>query len=796
MEDFFGDDQGRLEGSSFNFKQYFSKLLARYRWILLAIICSLIAAFLYLRYSVAQYQISGYIIVGGAALETGANNVLVNAGIESGAENTASAVNNEIFILQSHNINGEVVDSLDLDVLITSQGHLKNQPIFKDSLPVSINVKRRDVNSVSNVFTLALQNKTFSLEDKNNKYVGSYGKPIIIHSDTIVISRKDNAHFREAEYSLQLASRLSTIRKYISRLTVEQAKNGGIGLLKLSVTDELPVRADHYLQVLIHSYNVSFLNFKNQAIKRALAFLNQRLEVVSDELHDQEDDVRDFKATNKLYDVSTAANEMLANLQSLDAQKSQNNYQDELLNLVEAGVKKYSGKEEIVVSTNGLLDPVLNAQVAKYNELVFNKQTIQSTGTKDDPRLAPINDQLAEFRSNILKNIQNIKKQFGASRSSVASQESKYSSRFQSLPEKEQQFVELTRKMSIKEAQYTFLLQKKEETEIQLVSSDAGVSRTVDDVLNNGIVSPVGPMIYGVAFAFGLLLPSIIILVLVLMNDKIETRQEIEEGTTVPILGELSFSASESPIVITSNNRTAIAEQLRAIRTNINFLGADESQKVFIVTSTMGGEGKSFLSLNLGNSFAISNKRVAVLELDLRKPMLSKNLGLTNHLGISNFLVNKDLKPEDIISPLEEYPNLFLLNSGPVPPNPGELIINPRMSELIAYLREHFDYVILDSPPVGLVADALSLASLSDISLYVSRPNYSLRSSLKLVNSLQKNHKLPKLSLVINGIQSQNTYGFGYGYGYGGKGYGYYSDELIDSENISNKFNKIFKRSK
>jgi tyrosine-protein kinase Etk/Wzc len=794
MDDFFGDDQARSDSSSFNIKHYISKLLINYRWILLAIGLSMFGAFLYLRYSVAQFQISGYIIVGGAALETGTNTILANAGIESGTDNTISAVNNEIFILQSHSINGEVVDSLDLALLINAKGHLKNPPILKDSLPFSLAVKRRDVNSTSEIFTLTLQKSRFVLEGKSQKYIGVYGKALVIHSDTIIISKKPNSVIGDAAYSFQLGSRLNTINKYISRLTVEQAKNGGVGLLKLSVVDELPARADSYLQVLINCYNRSYLTFKNQAIKRALNFLNQRLEIVSNELHDQENDVRDFKAGNKLYDVSTTANEMLTNLQTLDAQKSQNNYQEDLLNLVESSVKKYSGKEEIVASTNGLLDPVLNAQVAKYNELVFNKQTIQSTGTIDDPRLVPINEQLSEFRNNILKNIQNIRKQFNASKSSVASQESKYSARFQSLPEKEKQFVELTRKMSIKEAQYTFLLQKKEETEIQLVSSDGGISRTVDDVLNQGLVSPTSLMVYGLALFCGILLPSVIILVRILLNDKLETRKEIEEGTTVPILGELSLSPSTSPIVITSNDRTAIAEQLRAIRTNINFIGTDANQKVFIVTSTMSGEGKSFLSLNLGNSFAISNKRVAVLELDLRKPMLSKNLGLTNQKGISNYLINKAVNPEDIISPLEKYPNMFLINSGPIPPNPGELIINPRMGELIAYLRQNFDYVILDSPPVGLVADALSLASLADISLFVSRPNYSLRSSLKLINSLKKDHKLPKLSLVINGIQSQNTYGSGYGYG--GYGYGYYSDEPEEPVGISNTLNKIFKRAK
>ncbi|WP_432712753.1 GumC family protein [Pedobacter sp.] len=794
MEDFFENGKAtQSEMGSFDFKHYLSKLLANYVWIIISLLITLFCAYVYLRYATPKYQLTGYIIVGGQALEQGTTDILANAGLVSGSENTASIVSNEIFILRSHQLNGQVVDSLKLAIAVSKLGHLRDQPVLIDSMAVDINVHKGDPDYGSPKYILELQPQGYSIKDDGVNYKGAYGQKLIIHTDTVLIRKKPGKAILADTYSLQLNGRTNTIKNYLSRLTVEQAKNGGIGLLKISVVDELPVRASQYIEILIHSYNVSYLEYQNQAIKRALVFLRERLETVSAELSQQENALRDFKASNQIYDVSLTAQELLTNLQSLDTQKSQSDYQGQLLSLVESSIKNASGKEEIVASTSGLQDPVLSAQVEAYNTLVIRKQMILNSGTKDDPRLAPVNDQLADMRNNIRKNITNIRKQYNATERSVSKEENKYLSKFKGLPEKEKQYVELNRKFTIKETQYIYLLQKKEETELQLVSSNAERSRPVDDILSDGIVSPVKVTIYSFAALLGILIPSAIVFTKVITNQKIETRKEIEKGTTVPILGELSLSKTEEAIAITTNNRSALAEQLRAIRTNLSFMGANNKHKVFVVTSSVGGEGKSFVSLNLGNSLAISNRRVAVLELDLRKPILSKNLGVNNSVGISNYIINESLQPEDIIQPVKNCPNLYLLNSGPVPPNPGELIIHSRMAELINYLRENFDFVILDSPPVGLVADSLSLAKLADISLFVLRPNHSLRSAIQLINDLQRGKKFPRLSLVINGIQPDKGYG-GYG-NYGSKGYGYYSDDEVNKESkFKSITNTIFKR--
>lgn len=776
MEDFLEEDK-KATGNSFDVKQYLTKLIHNYLWIILSLILALAVAWAYLRYTVPKYSLSTYILIGGGELESSTNSILMNAGVT--AENTPSALNNEIFILQSHHLIGEVVDSLKLNQAFTTAGNFKKQPVFQEKLPFRVTAKRKSPGTASPAYRLILKDQSFTIAGNEKSFTGKYSLPFVWNTDTIKIDRNQDMSIpgNEAEFGLQFLSRMGAIKKYISRLTVVPAKNGGAGLLQISVVDEVPERAEAFINVLIEKYNRSSQKFKNQAIQNALSFLGRRLTTVSAELDEEENKVRDFKVQNKVFDVSASATELLGRLQALDAQVGESNFQEQLLDLVESTVKN-GNDQDLVVSANGLQDPVLSTQIAAYNEMVLKKQAVLSTGTESDLRLAAIDSQLAGMRKNILMNIGNIRRQFQKMESNYAGQESKYTGRFEALPEKEKQFIELSRKKGIKESLYLFLLQKREETEIQLVSSGIVKSRTVDDVLNDGIVSPSGKNIYGMAGLIGLLFPALLIFLRLFFTTTIQSKKEIENGTQVPILGELSLSPSTEPIVITTLNRSAIAEQIRAVRTNLSYIGGSEQHKVLVVTSSMGGEGKSFVSLNLANSMAIGNKKVAILELDLRKPMLSKTLGLANKKGITNFLIDEKMVPEDIIQPLKNYPNLHILSSGPIPPNPGELIISSRMASLIAYLRQHFDFVILDSPPVGLVSDSLSLGKLSDLSLFVIRHKYSPKLSLQLLNELYEGQKLPKLSVIINGIQHEKG-GYGGSYGYG---YGYYSDDDAKSK--------------
>jgi tyrosine-protein kinase Etk/Wzc len=312
MEDFLDEERN---ASSFDFKYYLLKLKVNYKWICLGLIVSFLAAFLYLRYDVSKYQVDGYILVGGGDIEGGSNAILTNAGLISPTENIQNTIDNEIFILKSLKITGSVVDSLDLDINFTDAGRLKNQPVFKDSLPVKFIVRKPKgtADITRPLYKLTLTNKNFTLERDKENFVGRYDQSFILNKDTILISKNSNFSLtpdKSKSYTFQIQSRSRAIKKYLSRLTVAPAKTGGVGLLQLSIIDEIPVRAKRFIEVLIYSYNASYLVFKNESIRRALKFLNERLISVSTELSKQEDLVSEFKVANKLFDVSATAAEL------------------------------------------------------------------------------------------------------------------------------------------------------------------------------------------------------------------------------------------------------------------------------------------------------------------------------------------------------------------------------------------------------------------------------------------------------------------------------------------------------
>jgi capsular exopolysaccharide synthesis family protein len=341
------------------------------------------------------------------------------------------------------------------------------------------------------------------------------------------------------------------------------------------------------------------------------------------------------------------------------------------------------------------------------------------------------------------------------------------------MPAKEKQLIELNRVLEIKQSLYTFLLQKREDKNIQLASSEIAESRIIDNGLDTNMRIPDPKIVYAIALGLGLFLPALVILVRVILNNKVETRKDVESNTNLVIAGEIAnVRKKSSEVVITANATTPEAEQFRTLRTNISYLVQGLSQKTLMITSGKSAEGKSFISLNLANSIAISGKKVALLEFDMRNPGLSKKMGLGETVGLSNYLL-EEADVQDIIQPTAAE-NLFFLSSGaPIPLNAGELILNNRMPALFKYLKQHFDVVVVDTPPVGPVSDALNLSKWADYTFFVIRHKYTFRSSLQLVNKLNAEQKLPRLALVINGIQNNQDFNYGNDYGYG---YGYQAE--------------------
>jgi capsular exopolysaccharide synthesis family protein len=761
--------EGNESNSSFDIKRFFSKIVKNYLWFILAIVVFVGGAYTYLRFAVPMYQVAAFIQV---QPPNDATNMLGGSPFASpGAASTRNYpdINGEIFKLQSASLIGEVVDSLKLDIEVTTLGRIQHKPVSLDQLPFAISVKRKDNKQKSPTYTLRLDNDTYTLQNEKKKTKGRFGQPLILEGDTLLLQLKpDGLASKTKDLQLRFLNRQSAIGNYVGRLTVTQVPKGGMGMLQLVMRDEIPQRAQRIVDVLIYRYDLANYVFKNKSLRSEIEFLDNRLATVNEELNTQENYVRNFKATNKIQDVSSSANQLLTSLSVIDTKKSDNDYKENLLKLIEANINTYNGKEERI-NVPGLQDVDLVNLVGKYNDLVAQKSTILEQGAPLDLRLPPINTKLESTRSNIVNRINSLRQELNTSNNFLSNQERNTSGRFVSLPEKEKDYIQVNRLLNIKQSLYVFLLQKKEDKNIEFASSGIQGSRIVD-WKGNGVQDPKPSLVYAAAFLTGLCLPAVVILARFLLNKRIETPAEIYKATTLPIAGEIAYVGKmDHEMVIKPDNVSPVAEQFRTLRTNISYLNHGIPNKVLLITSGISGEGKSFISINLANTLAIGNKRTILIEFDLRNPSLATSLHADGTKGMANYLAG-EIEIEQIIQPVANSENLFFISSGnPLPANPGEIILNSRIQELFDYLRQHYDFVVMDTPPIEAVSDALTLAKWADSSFFVLRHKYSLRSSLVRMNNIYEDHKLPRPGLIINGIKPgegfNNVHGYGYGYG-------------------------------
>jgi len=755
-------------GGGFDIKTYFTKLGKNFYWFIIALLVFGVGAVLYLRYTQPLYKLSTYVLI---KKPTEAKSLIGGTPFANGGSDNSSGgmdISSEIFKLKSGTILGEAIDSLNLQVVLTSNETVKHQPVSLDSVPFTVKVKLAEQNMASPVYTVSFTDDAYKLTSETFSLTGHYGLPLKVGSDSITINKKPGLR-AGIEYDMQLMGRDQMIALYMDRIEVGPVPQGGPDMLQVSVTDEFTSRAEKLINVLVYRYDLANLDYKNKALRVEMTFLQKQLDEVTAELNQQESIVSNFKTTNQVNDVSASATELLGDMKVIDKQKSENDLKLSMLSMMESNVKSGTNKDE-VISTTGIQDPVLGDLITKYNTAILQKKDILQKGTSLDPRLEAIDQTLADYRSNILKGSSNLRQELKANETFLSSQERSTSSRFSTLPGKEKSYVQVNRVLNLKQAVYMFLMERKSEKEIELASAEIAESRIIDSRMNKKTREPKPMLIYQIALACGLLIPAVVILVITLLNKKIETRKEIEGATKINVAGEIDYTRGESEMVMLAEAVTPAAEQFRTLRTNISYLSQDKPAKVLLVTSSISQEGKSFVSLNLANSYAIRNKKTVLLEFDLRSPGLSEKLNISETIGLANYLA-REAEIGEILRPTAEYPNLSFISSGfPLPSNPGEIILGGRMAELFEYLKANFDVVVIDTPPVGLVSDALTLGKWADMSFFVVRHKYSLRNAIKLVNKLNEEKRLPSLSIIINGIKGK---AFSSGGKYGGYGYGH-----------------------
>jgi tyrosine-protein kinase Etk/Wzc len=681
-------------------------------------------------------------------------------------------VENELEIIKSQTLMEQVIKDLSLDVSYTSKDGLRTINLYS-ATPVIVKPEVITELGYEEPLLIRIADSTH-FRFNNEDQLFTFGQRFNNQWGAFVVEKGAKSDFTDIEISFSETKKLA--EGMLKKLSVQQP-NVKSTVLELTYEDVNVQRSKDVLNKLLDVYVQSSLNDKNGEASNTLKFIENRLGLITGELGDVEKDVESYKTNQGITDISVESQLFLENIKENDSKLNEVNTKISILESVDNFVQNAEAGA-VAPATYMIDDPVLVSLLNKFNELELQRERYARTTTAKNPLLETINTQLDGTRQAIKENVQNLKRGMAVTKKNLENINTRFSAGLRSIPKKEREYVGIKRQQSIKEELYLYLLQKREETALAYASTVTD-SRLIDAPITTfNPIKPKRSLIWLGSFAAGIIIPILLINLIFMLNNTVQGRDEIEKRTGSSVLGEIGLMkttkgqpASESIIKMTS--RSAVAEQFRALRTNLQYLG-DGTCRTLMFTSSIGGEGKSFISINLAASLAFSDKKVILLGMDLRKPSLHERLELSNKKGVSNYMVGQT-NLDDLIHSTGVHPKFDVMVSGPLPPNPSELLSNGRLPQLIAELKERYDYILIDSPPYGLVTDAALIAEHVDASLYVVRYNYTILDHLSRIGELRRSKRFANLTVIFNGVNYGA--GYGYGYGYGGYGYGYYTDD-------------------
>ena len=540
-------------------------------------------------------------------------------------------------------------------------------------------------------------------------------------------------------------------------------------LIDLTTNSNIPRRDEALLAKLIELYNLNTVVDKNIMATNTAAFIDERLAIITEELSHAEDAVADYKSQNKLTDLSEEAKLFLQvnaeeqkELARVETQLNLVDYVDEFLR---DETKRYS----LLPANLGIEDNSLTSFISEYNTVLLQRMRVLRTATDENPVVEQMNDQLQSMRQNIIASIASVRESLTITRDGLLARGAEFSSRIQTVPEQERQYVQIKRHQVLIEEIYLYLYQKREENALMLAATSTPV-RVVDKPKVNTLSGKPKPkMLAMLCLFFGLAVPACLLYLKMLFDDKFEDVKDYERCVNAPLAGRIVENSRQLRIAIREGENTVSAELFRQLRTNLRFmLSADMKHPVILVTSCINGEGKSYVATNLALSLAILGKKVALVGLDIRKPMLARIFSLQDKGCLTSYLSDASYSVDDTIQHAVEHKNLDVIPCGVVPPNPNELLQDARLDELFAALRERYDYIIVDTAPMAMVSDTYLLDRIADMTLFVSRANYTPREMKDFINETVASKKMKNVACVFNGVKTTRAgYGYGYGYGYG-----------------------------
>ena len=754
-----------------DFRQFFFKIIKNWLFFLLSLFLTFSIAYAYNRYTKELYLVETSILVKEDNAVASASDLLY----EKAMKTNSMSLENEELVLKSYPLVYSVLEELGFDISYYIVGNIK----VSETFIAPVRIECSDVSKLigKNITIESIDDNQFSLiYAENEKHeIHQFGEEIIFYNTNIKV-------YKDFRYSVNHIEIPSTVIKfrdlkiltkiYQNKIVVSQKEREST-VINVSILEEDQAKGVSFLNKLTENYIHNEINEKNIASKNTVSFISIQLKEMSDSLSRIEQQMQEYKDDNRITDLSLKAQSIYTNIISIETElaksKSLKNYYDYLENYIDED-NSLSGVS--VPTSFGINDAGLDALINQLIEVQIKKNVLVDGGQVNNPAIAQYNRQTKQLGLNLRETINTSKSANNLIIKDFEVRVSVMEASLSSIPKVERELLSIERLQSISENLYIFLLKKRAEAKITS-SSNVSDSKVLEPAIffAKEPIEPDKSKNYILAFLFGLVLPILLLLIKDLLNDKIITRTDLEISSSIPILGIIGSNDSAHNLLSMQSPKSAVFEGFRALRSNLNFFNTNSDRKVYLVTSSISGEGKTYIAENLAIVFAKSDKKTLVIGADLRRPQLYTDFSLNNDLGMTSHILGDKLLNEVIIK--SNIKNLDILISGPVPANPSDALLNKKFKQMLASLKEQYDIIILDTPPLGLVADALTLMQFSDINLYVVRQNYTQKGILAYVNDLFVKNRVGDLQLVFNDVkEGSGAYGYGYGYGYG-YSYGY-----------------------
>lgn len=785
--------QQSTDEQSIDIKQLIYICLSHWYLFVIFVVLALAVGFVINRYKPSVYQTSGTVLIK-------SDQTFDPTSLMTNLNTGKSNVENEIAILRSYSLAERTIKKMNLEVTYSEKGRVSTVELYKTA-PFTVEFDRSVPQAVGLTYEITgFNSETFSLHG-TSEFLTKYDYVLCqtlqsspLKVDIITDCKQgewiDNGYNRfrivlnenynpERDNTRKLFFRLNSypsLVKQLSSYTVS-ATSKQSSVVSIVMNGSNPAKIVEFTNMLMNEYVNRGLEKKNMVSENTIRFIDEELTGIQESLGSAESELKEFRTQNDLMNLDMQATQIYNNLQALERERAEMTVNVKIYKRLQDYIKEQIDDPENLAapSTMGIADPLLNQLVRDLVTLSQTKATQLLTQTEQHPQIVKLNEQIVTTKKTLLETINNLVINADMSLDEINKRIAKAVSETKVLPAKQQQLINYQRNFNFNDETYKYLMQRRAEAQILKASNTpdnevldvARLERTVR-------IAPRTSMNYLIALILGLLIPAVCLFLKDFFNVSISDRKDVEKLTSYPIVGQVAQTNSKDPLVVVNSPKSPIAESFRSIRTNVEFITQGKNQSIILVTGDMQSIGKTFNAINVASIYALYGKKTVLLGFDLRKPKLFKEFGLNNNIGLSSFLSNKE-PFESIIQSTTAIPSLDIITSGPIPPNPAELIASEKCDELFKLLRERYDYIIIDTPPVGLVTDAFLLMKHSDVNLFIVRQGVTNKNIFGTIIKDMESRGL-KMSIVLNGIQTNKGYGYGYGkkYGYGyGYAYGY-----------------------